>query len=297
MTDTTASLLHKTQSAKDLQGVVRTMKAMAATSISQYENAVQALDDYNQNLQLALLACFKADTQFLISQAAAPIKKNAAVGVLVFGSDQGLVGQFNESMSDYVNTQLTNIPGEKKIWVLGERLESRLRESDLTISERFPLPNSIAAISPLVSRILLDLENSYERGDINEVYIYHHQPTGGASYRPVAQRLLPLDNNWQASIRQQSWPSKNIPEVIGGSHRALLGFIHEYLFITLFRACADSLASENASRLAAMQRAEKNIDELLEHMQRKYHQLRQAGIDEELFDLISGFEALQIKST
>ena len=68
--------------------------------------------------------------------------------------------------------------------------------------------------------------------------------------------------------------------------------IREYLFISLFRACAESLASENASRLAAMQRAEKNINELLEGLNRTFHRLRQSGIDEELFDVVSGFEAL-----
>ena len=72
----------------------------------------------------------------------------------------------------------------------------------------------------------------------------------------------------------------------------LLAFAREYLFVSLFRACAESLASENASRLAAMQRAEKNIDELLEDLNRTFHRLRQSGIDEELFDVISGFEAL-----
>jgi len=68
--------------------------------------------------------------------------------------------------------------------------------------------------------------------------------------------------------------------------------MREYLFVSLFRACAESLASENASRLAAMQRAEKNIDELLEALNGKFHRLRQSAIDEELFDVISGFEAL-----
>lgn len=45
-------------------------------------------------------------------------------------------------------------------------------------------------------------------------------------------------------------------------------------------------------RLAAMQRADKNIDELLEDMNWTFHRLRQSGIDEELFDVVSGFEAL-----
>ena len=73
--------------------------------------------------------------------------------------------------------------------------------------------------------------------------------------------------------------------------RARLALVREYLFVSLFRACAESLASENASRLAAMQRAEKNIDELLVDLNRAFHRLRQSGIDEELFDVVSGFEA------
>ena len=77
-----------------------------------------------------------------------------------------------------------------------------------------------------------------------------------------------------------------------GGTATLRALIREYLFISLFRACAESLVSENASRLAAMERADKNIDELLETLHRTFHRLRQSGIDEELFDVISGSEAL-----
>ena len=53
---------------------------------------------------------------------------------------------------------------------------------------------------------------------------------------------------------------------MGGGTATLRALIREYLFVSLFRACAESLASENASRLAAMQRADKNINELLEEL-------------------------------
>jgi len=77
-----------------------------------------------------------------------------------------------------------------------------------------------------------------------------------------------------------------------GGTATLRALIREYLFISLFRACAESLACENASRLAAMGRADKNIDELLVNLHGTFHHLRQSGIDEELFDVIAGFEAL-----
>ena len=126
---------------------------------------------------------------------------------------------------------------------------------------------------------------------MRELYVFHNRPQSGALYEPVSQRLLPLDAQWQQGLAEVPWPTKNLPEVMGGGTATLRALIREYLFISLFRACAESLASENASRLAAMQRADKNIDELLENLHGTFHRLRQSGIDEELFDVISGFEA------
>ena len=54
-----------------------------------------------------------------------------------------------------------------------------------------------------------------------------------------------------------------------------------------------SLAAENASRLAAMQAAENNIEEKIDELYGRYHRRRQAAITEELLDVISGFEALE----
>ncbi len=79
----------------------------------------------------------------------------------------------------------------------------------------------------------------------------------------------------------------------GGRQSTLKSLISEFLFVSLFKACAESLASENASRLEAMQRAKKNIDEMLEDLSNTFHRLRQATIDEELFDVVAGFEALK----
>jgi len=108
--------------------------------------------------------------------------------------------------------------------------------------------------------------------------------------------LLPLDAAWAECLAQKPWPTKMPPDVIGDSTTILRALIRKYLFISLFRACAESLASENASRLAAMQRADKNIDDLLETLHGTFHHLRQDSIDEELFDVISGYETLAKES-
>ena len=110
----------------------------------------------------------------------------------------------------------------------------------------------------------------------------------------MSQRLLPLDAQWQQGLVKVKWPSGNLPEVMGPGTATLRALIREYLFISLFRACAESLASENASRLAAMERADRNIDELLSNLRNTTRRLRQSSIDEELFDVVSGFEALNL---
>lgn len=103
---------------------------------------------------------------------------------------------------------------------------------------------------------------------------------------------MPLDAPWAEGLAKTPWPGQNLPEIVGGDTPTLRALIREFLFISLFRACAESLAGENASCLAAMPRADKNIDELLASLHGEFHQLRQSGIDEELFDVLSGCEAL-----
>lgn len=291
MTDTTSSLRRKIDSAGELQSVVRTMKVISAASIGQYENAVRALDEYYRTVQLGLTACFQ-QSQLSSFKHTTDGKKVGAVAAVVFGSDQGLVGQFNEVMAEFVATTLNNLPGEKTVWAIGERVQTQLEEKNLLLGGSFTLPNSIAAVTPLVGQILTELEMHREQGEITEVYLFYNRPESGAIYASVVQQLLPLEDVWRDELATITWPSGNLPEVMNDGIKTLQAFIHEYLFLSLFRACAESLASESASRLSAMQRAEKNIDDLLEDLNRSFHRMRQSSIDEELFDVISGFEAL-----
>lgn len=291
MSDTTASLSRKIGTAGDLQSVVRTMKAVAASSIGQYESAVRALDDYYRTVQLGLAACLR-EIERPVVPAPAQGRETGPIAAVVFGSDQGLVGQFNDVMADFVVKTLEDLPVQKTVWTVGERIRSRLKETDLRLGKSFVLPGSIGAITPLVGQILIEIEAFREKGETAQVYVFHNSPHAGAIYSPACQRLLPLDEAWRRELTAMAWPTKILPEVMNGGAATLLAFVREYLFVSLFRACAESLASENASRLAAMQRAEKNIDELLEDLNRSFHRLRQSGIDEELFDVIAGFEAL-----
>ncbi|AGF77544.1 alternate F1F0 ATPase, F1 subunit gamma [Desulfocapsa sulfexigens DSM 10523] len=292
MSETLGNLRRKMSGAGKLGSVVRTMKALAASNRGQYENAVSALIDYDRTVELGLVAYFQqgAGLDYGVDQAEQIDK--GVIGAIIFGSDQGLVGKFNEALVEFTMDALSALPGEKRIWAVGERVDVRLKDAGMPPVGTFVVPNSVTAITPLVGQILTEFEKHRRKGEIGQVYLFHNRPQSGALYESVNQRLLPLDKQWRHHLTEVSWPSDNLPDILAGGETTLSALIREYLFVSLFKACAESLAAENASRLAAMQRAEKNIDELLEDLSRTFHRLRQSTIDEELFDVVAGYELL-----
>src|SRR5579862_7676221 len=293
MSDTTTSLRRKISSASDLQSVVRMMKALAASSVGQYEKSVLALADYYRAVELGLGACVRKSEPAALMVDRKGQTEVRAFGAVVFGSDQGLVGQFNDVVADYAIKTLASLPGKPQVWAVGERVQACLADAGLLPIGLFTVPSSVKAITPLVGQIQIESEAHRAKGEYARLYVFHNRPQSGALYEPVTQRLLPLDWKWQRGLAEVRWPTGNVPEVMRGGTATLRALVREYLFISLFRACAESLASENASRLAAMERADKNIDELLESLHGTFHRLRQSSIDEELFDVISGYESLE----
>lgn len=296
MTNTTIALRRQIGSAGDLKSVVRTMKASAASAIGQYERSVAALGDYARTVELGLGVCLRAVVSDG-SHAYVPSRQAAdpVVHAVVFGSDQGLVGRFNEVVIEHALPQLAASPATVRWWAVGERVQARLQDAKLLPEGTFPVPGSVEQITHLVGQILLKVPvlggESAGAASGASLMLFYNRPSG-SGYAPVTQRLLPLDRPWQRELAGQPWPTQQLPEVLGSGAQALRAFIREHLFVSLFRASAESLASENASRLAAMQRADKNIGVLLTELGAQFHRLRQSGIDEELFDVIAGFDAM-----
>nr|WP_255324733.1 F0F1 ATP synthase subunit gamma [Thiorhodovibrio frisius] len=198
MSDTTASLRRQINSAGDLQSVVRTMKSLAASSIHQYEQSVDALVDYARTVELGLGVCFRG-----IGKAggpAAPSRQTASgpIGAVIFGSDQGLVGQFNDRVADHAVQKLAGLaaplsgaqpagqldagpdapldarpdakkdqsPSQPQVWAVGERVQARLADAGLTVVGQFTVPSSVEAITALVGEILVEIEAHQASGRI-----------------------------------------------------------------------------------------------------------------------------------
>ncbi|MDY6941699.1 MAG: F0F1 ATP synthase subunit gamma [Pseudomonadota bacterium] len=277
---------------EDLQTIVRTMKALSAVSVRQYERAQTALAEYNRTVALGLYA--------LLKEPAPPTggtrrQEPSRAGWVVMGSDHGLCGRFNEDLCHEVATDIQQhrkTGGTARLLVVGDRAGAHLEALGYPPETILMTPSAASAITTTVTELLIQLDQWQQAAKLDTVWLFHNRRTASSVHFPTRIPLLPVDPAHLREIAGNRWPSRRIPTHTLPAERLLSALIREFLFVSLFRACAESLASEHNSRLAAMYAAEKNIQERLEELGARYRQQRQQAITAELLDVTSGFEVL-----
>ncbi|MDH6098513.1 F0F1 ATP synthase subunit gamma [Anabaenopsis sp. FSS-46] len=294
---TIESLLAQIGTVQDLQSVVKTMKALAAVNIRQYQTAVESLADYNRTIEMGLQIVLKqryfCQQRGILASATTSKSSHNSIAVIIFGSDQGLCGQFNERIVSYAVQQLNELqPHSIKIAAVGTQLIYPLEALEKSITDQFSLPNSLSQITSIVQEMLLTIEQWQTQQQLQQIILFYNKSLSGASYRPTSLQLLPVDPHWLHNLETKAWPTPVLPSFTMDENQLFSALVREYLFISLYRAFAESLASENASRLSSMQAAQKNITERLSDLNAEYRRQRQSSITAELLDIVSGFEAL-----
>lgn len=284
---------------EDLQSVVKTMKALAAVSIRQYQQAVESLDEYVHTIEMGLQIIVKqryfAGKSVLQSTELADEVAPYRLLAIAFGSDQGLCGQFNERLAQYVmdwKEQHQQAIAHLNLVTVGSRL-APLLPSSIDIEAQFSMPHSAEGIITPVNDLLSAIEKNRSELHINRILLFYNRPTSGATYEPHGLQLWPFSRQYLLDLERRRWPTRQIPMGLMPWRSLLSSLIRQFLFVALYRAFAASLAAENASRLAAMQSAESNIDERLDELNSHYRRQRQSTITSEMLDVVSGSEALK----
>lgn len=290
--ETAEALKQQIKSTEDLRSVVKTMKSLAAVSIRQYERAVESLAHYRRATEMGLQVVLRDRPALTIAN---PPASADGLGIILLGSEQGMCGQFNEQVAAHMLETVQALaydPDQVRVVVVGERVLPPLEEAGQSVQEVFATPGSTAGITPLVQELVLQLEQWRSQHQVHRIWLVHNRPLGRSTYRPHRHLLLPLDQNWLQGLQRRPWPSHILPTYQMGWQELFSALLRQYFFVSLYQACAESLASENASRLAAMQTAEKNIEEQLTQLQQTFHQQRQSAITAEILDIVAGLETL-----
>lgn len=292
---TIESLKRKIKTAEGLHSVVKTMKALAAANIRQYEKAVESLAEYNRTVEMGLQILLRRRPEAL---ALVKSESTDRLGAVVFGSDQGMCGQLNDQIVSHAMKAMNDLgvePKNRTLLAVGLRVTGRLEDAGQPVEESLSIPGSTAGITPMVQEILVIIEEWHFNRKIDQIVLFFNKHLSGASYSPHTLHLWPVDPEWLRNIKGREWPTRVLPTFAMDWNRLFSLLVHHYLFVSLYRAFAESLASENASRLASMQGAERNIEERLGELNAQFHQQRQMSITEELLDIVAGFMALTRK--
>ena len=162
------------------------------------------------------------------------------------------------------------------------------------LSELFAVPNSVQAITPLVGQILVEQRGAAPaQGEPPNSTSSTTAPAPAGAYAPVSQRLLPLDEAWRRELADGPGRRECCPRSWGGGTATLRG-AHPRVSLRLALPGLRRIAGEREREPPGGDGTRRQ-----EHRRvaggpaaARFHRLRQSGIDEELFDVISGFEAL-----
>jgi F-type H+-transporting ATPase subunit gamma len=257
---------------------------------------VAALRDYNRTVELALHVLLRARPRAV--GAVAPAAGPAAV--VVFGSDHGLCGRFNDDVAHFARERLRELASMRervhgdrrpRCLAVGARAAARLAALGEAVDERLLLPGSVSGLAALAQAVLIQVDAWRAGQGLGRVLLIYQRRTREAVAAPHMRLLLPFSAERLRNLAARPWPSRRLPMFTMDAERLWPVVVRQYLFSSVYRAAAESLASEHASRLASMQAAERNVEEHLEAQQAEHRRRRQEAITEELLDIVTGFEA------
>jgi F-type H+-transporting ATPase subunit gamma len=274
----------------ELHTIVRTMKAFSAASIRQYEQSVIALQDYVRTVELGLGVVLQTPSL----PATQLLRGGLPSGMVVLGSDHGLCGRFNEDIADSAMQGMASSTPGVQLLVVGSRVAAILEQAGYQPALELRVPATAERIAATVHEVLATIEHWRSHGQISRVTLFYNRPLGVSGYGPVEVALLPVDLQRLSERRSGGWPSRGLPTFTMPPEHLLSDLLRQYFFVSIFRACAESQASEHASRLAAMQAAEKNLQERMEELTAQLRRIRQETITTELLDVVSGFQAVVV---
>jgi F-type H+-transporting ATPase subunit gamma len=288
------------KSTESMKKITRAMELIAASRIIKAQQRAQAAAPYARELTRAVsaVATFSNVDHPLTKEEEDP--KRAAV--LIITSDRGLAGAYSSSVL-------------KEAERLGERLRAEGKEIDTYICGRKgeayykfrqrPIVQSWTGFSDQpsydvaaeIGRTLIDsfVKEQGEEGDVDEVHVVYTRFRSMLTQEPTAIRLLPLE---VVEAEDDSAGERPDTEVLPlyefepSAEAVLDGLLPQYVQSRIFFSLLQAAASELAARQKAMKSATDNADELIKKYTRVANQARQAGITQEISEIVGGVNAL-----
>lgn len=295
MTESLQDLERRIESATELHSITRTMRGLAAVNLRHHERAAAASSMCEGIIAAGLEVALRDGGLGRLPPD--PPVSTMPTALLVFGSNQGLCGPINRSVVAHASHEAEQLPALVRIGAVGQRLAAELELAGLDAEATWDLPGTVEAISPRSTQVLVDLERwKQEDGITRVVLVFPDYIHSARSYEPATLQLAPTDRRWLERLAGRPWRSRSLPTFTMEWDALVAALVREAMLVHLQRSFAQTMASVAASRLAAMDGAQRDIEERLDRLRTEHQLLRQSEITEELLDVVSGFEVLRTEA-
>lgn len=193
--------------------------------------------------------------------------------LIIIGSDKGLCGSFNSSLSNFF---LKHEKNEAKVMVIGKKIKDLLKNQNI---DYFLGNISFNRISAITDEIFETLKKS----DFSEVSILYTESKNFFIQKTILKKIIPVNINKEESSDQSDYIWETSPEDLYETLK------EEYIRFAIRKCLFESLFSEQAARFRSMDNANRSAENLLEDMKIQYSKLRQTKITGELNELSSHF--------
>ncbi len=280
----------KLASLKNTQKITKTMKMVSASKLRRAQEAQRNAKLYENRLNgliSRMVASLAHGSKHPLLQTPARVKK---ILVIVFTSDRGLCGGFNNNLCKYVYNWIKDRQSDDvdvDVSCCGRRGNVFFRRR-ATIKENYDdvtnKPEFFTAID--IGNDMIEYFNSDE---YDEIYVARNIFVSALSQNPTINKLLPVDVDL-INEKQDAFPAEYIFEP---KQEALLEMlIPRSIYFNIYYAFLENSAGEHGARMTAMDSATNNASDLIENYTLLRNRARQAAITTELTEIVSGAEAL-----
>jgi F-type H+-transporting ATPase subunit gamma len=267
------------QAVETVHDVVSAMRAIAAGRIQGAQRTLASARRYNE-VVLRALATLLAGSADILSRV-----DHRTTTLLVVTSEQPLCGAFNLNVLGFAESRWGEVraTGEAHLLVVGQRGMRQLISRGIKPEGGEPAATSLEGIHDLVKRLANLLGERHSAGELGNLRVIFNRYHSLTEQVPTEIQLLPLDLTaipQSAPARSQTFQRYLTPAQL------LDGLVREYLFISLYLIAAESFASEQASRLVAMDSSTRSTERMLEALTDLERRERQGEITRQVLELI-----------
>ncbi|MBI2901430.1 MAG: ATP synthase F1 subunit gamma [Planctomycetes bacterium] len=281
-------LKRKIRAVGNIKKITRAMQMVSAAKLKKVQQRLLTIRPYADKIRefMENLSAQVAELEYPLF---VPRREVRSVCAVVIAADKGLCGSYNANLLRHAEKFLAEKGAPAKIVAVGRKSVEHFRKHGADLKQTYAqLPTEIPfAQIKSMTKLLVDM---FAGGEADEVHLVFTRYVNAITFRPGHVQFLPI----VAEPKKDGAPRREVLYDFEPKPAEILDrLIPRYVEITFHRLLLESMSSEHAARMNAMQNATENASDLIQSLTLQYNKSRQAGITKELLDIVGGAEALR----